>query len=184
MSPFPRYAIYYVPDAASALYRFGANLLGYDAFTGQSVTQPAIDGIANWPALTAEPRKYGFHATLKAPMALADGQQEADLVAAFGSFAAMPRDIPVIAPVVTLMGDFVAIVPDTVPQALSRLADGCVTHFDPFRAPLSESDRERRLKTSLTQQQIAHVERWGYPYVFEDFRFHIDSDRPRSDGSE
>jgi putative phosphonate metabolism protein len=173
MSLFPRYALYYVPDAASALYRFGAELLGYDAFTGHPVKQPAIGGMTSWRDLTAEPRKYGFHATLKAPMTLAQSVQEADLIAALDSFAATPRDIPVIAPVVTLMGDFVAIVPETPSQDLSRLADDCVTQFDRFRAPLTDSERARRLNSSLTPRQTAHVERWGYPYVFEDFRFHM-----------
>jgi putative phosphonate metabolism protein len=173
MSLFPRYALYYVPDAASELYRFGAELLGYDAFTGRPVTQPAMGRIANWPALTAEPRKYGFHATLKAPMALAEGSQESDLITALDSFAATPHDIPVIAPVVTMLGNFVAIVPATPKQALMHLADACVTEFDRFRAPLTDGERARRLNPSLTPRQITHVERWGYPYVFEDFRFHM-----------
>jgi putative phosphonate metabolism protein len=173
MSPFPRYALYYVPDAASALYRFGAELIGYDAFTGKALTQPAMAGIGDWVALTAEPRKYGFHATLKAPFMLADGRHESELLAAIGSFAAVPRTIPDFAPVVNMLGTFAAIVPAAPPAALSRLADDCVTFFDEFRAPLSDSERARRLKSQLTPRQVAHVERWGYPFVFEDFRFHM-----------
>lgn len=175
MSQFPRYALYYVPDADSALYRFGTELLGYDPFTRKSCEQPAdaTAAIVDWSTLTAEPRRYGFHATLKAPFALADGQSESDLTTAFEAFAATPREIPAFAPAVGLLGDFIAIVPATPPPALARLADDCVTQFDRFRAPLGDSGRARRLEARLTPRQIAHVDCWGYPYVFEDFRFHM-----------
>lgn len=173
MTSFPRYALYYVPPADSALYRFGAELLGYDAFTGHAVEQPAMTRLADWLSLTAEPRKYGFHATLKAPFALAKGCTESELAAALDSFAATPRDIPAFEPVVRKLGDFLAIVPAVAPSALSSLADACVTMFDRFRAPLSDGERARRLKSPLTPRQVVHVERWGYPYVFEDFRFHM-----------
>ena len=75
MSEFPRYAIYYVPDADSALSRFGAEILGYDPFTGNDVLVPGdlIMQAPDWPALIKDPRKYGFHATLKAPFPLAPG---------------------------------------------------------------------------------------------------------------
>jgi putative phosphonate metabolism protein len=173
MSSYPRYALYYVPEAASVLYRFGAELLGYDAFTGSPVEQPAMPGFSDWPALTADPRKYGFHATLKAPFALAESCTESDLMSAVEGFAATAREIPSFSPVVNKIGDFVAIVPAVAPAALSRLAADCVTSFDRFRRPLSDSERARRLSAKLTPRQIEHVDRWGYPYVFEEFRFHM-----------
>ena len=37
--------------------------------------------------ITAEPRLYGFHGTLKAPIVLADGVSERDLLEAVGNFA-------------------------------------------------------------------------------------------------
>jgi len=64
-------------------------------------------------------------------------------------------------------------VPAAVCAELGRLAASCVKHFDNFRAPLTGADRSRRLAAHLTTRQIEHVERWGYPYVFEDFRFHM-----------
>ena len=70
MADYPRYAIYYTPAPGSDLDRFGAQLLGYDAFTG--VDLPFPDSILqmspDWHDLTRDPRKYGFHATLKAPL--------------------------------------------------------------------------------------------------------------------
>ena len=102
MTAFPRYAIYYAAAAGSDLDRFGAQLLGYDAGSGEDLPFP--DGVAqsvpDWRELTRDPRKYGFHATLKAPMALAPGKTEGELLAACETFAATPRPIPVIRPVV------------------------------------------------------------------------------------
>lgn len=170
-----RYAIYYIPSPDDNLYRFGSGLLGCDAFSGREIDQPAdaTETFDDWRELTSDPRKYGFHATLKAPITLADDKREAELVEAFERFAATPREIPTIAPVVRGIGGFIAVVPQAPVAALTRLADDCVRDFDGFRAPLTERDRERRLKSPLSERQIAHLDRWGYPYVFEDFRFHM-----------
>jgi putative phosphonate metabolism protein len=175
MSGSARYAIYHAPPADVPLTRFGAALVGYDAFTPKDLAHPpqATSAFADWHQLTADPRKYGFHATLKAPFLLKDGTTEADLVAAFDRFAAAPRAIPVIAPVVRAIGSFIAVVPEAPTPALSQLADDCVKDFEPFRAPLTDHDHQRRLKSPLTPRQIEHLDRWGYPYVFEEFRFHM-----------
>ena len=102
-----------------------------------------------------------------------DGATEADLIESFDRFAATPRAIPVITPVVRAISSFIAVVPEAPVPALSQLADDCVTEFERFRAPLSDHDRQRRLKSPLTPRQIEHLDRWGYPYVFEEFRFHM-----------
>lgn len=175
MRPFPRYAIYYAPDAASALHRFGAELLGYDAFDGGERLFPSdvLAHTPDWIALTSDPRKYGFHGTLKAPFPLAPGNNEADLLASCVAFAAAPRAIPVIAPVVRLIEGFIAVVPDTPSAALSALAQECVETFDGFRAPMTPEDRARRNPASLTARQVEQLDRFGYPYVCDDFRFHM-----------
>jgi putative phosphonate metabolism protein len=169
-----RYAIYHVAPAAAALTRFGATMLGYDAFAGNDLDPPTATRVfPDWHALTADPRKYGFHATLKAPFLLRDGASEADLIAAFDRFATTPRTLPVITPVVRAISNFIAVIPEAPVAALSQLADDSVRDFEDLRAPLSAYDRERRLKSPLTPRQIEHLDRWGYPYVFEEFRFHM-----------
>lgn len=175
MSDSVRYALYYVPNAASELYRFGASMIGYDAYTASELPFPdaQLKAFADWREMTSDPRKYGFHATLKAPFTLKDGASEADLLAAFGEFARAPRAIPQIVPVVRSIGRFIAVVPDVPVDTLNALADDCVRAFDHLRAPLTEQDRARRLKSPLTDNQIRHLDRWGYPYVFEEFRFHM-----------
>src|SRR6201996_45018 len=102
-TPTPRYALYYAPAPRSELGRFGAHLLGYDAFSRKTLRFPVNieQALPDWGELTQDPRKYGFHATLKAPMALADDKSEAELLAACAEFAAMPRPIPMIVPVVS-----------------------------------------------------------------------------------
>jgi putative phosphonate metabolism protein len=175
MANGPRYAIYYAPASGSALDRFGAHLLGYDAFNGAEL--PFADGIAqlapDWRDLTADPRKYGFHATLKAPLSLATGTTEAELLAACAAFAATPRPVPVIRPIVEAISGFIAVVPASPSVELDKLAADCVNRFDRFRAPLTPEDRARRNPAGLTPRQCEQLDRWGYPYVMEDFRFHM-----------
>jgi putative phosphonate metabolism protein len=175
MTEYPRYAIYYVPAPDSGLNRVGARLLGYDAFGGEDLPFPdgILEAVPDWREQTSDPRKYGFHATLKAPMSLASGKTEVELLAACAVFAATPRAIPVIRPVVGSIEGFIAMVPAEPPPELIQLAADCVREFDWFRAPLSEQDRARRNPSQLTQAQREHLDRWGYPYVMDDFRFHM-----------
>jgi hypothetical protein len=174
-----RYAVYFVPCARSALYRFGSAVIGYDCRTGGDVTPPdeiAADieaDIENWRRLTAEPRRYGFHATLKAPFRLAPRLTEAALVSAFFDFAGRTHEVAQVAPEVRLLGGFAAIVPRERSTVLAALADACTTAFDAFRASMAEPERERRIASGLSERQIRNLDRWGYPYVFDDFRFHM-----------
>jgi putative phosphonate metabolism protein len=169
----PRYAIYFVPGEASALYRFGASVLGYDCYSGRDVA--FMDGIQspNWPAIIREPRLYGFHATLKAPFRLATGLTEEDLAEACIKFGHDHAPVMAGALTVSELGSFIALVPEIPRPRLNRLAGACVEAFDRFRAPLTEQERERRLAAGLTPEQIKNLDRWGYPYVFADFRFHM-----------
>ncbi|MGT2438976.1 DUF1045 domain-containing protein [Bradyrhizobium betae] len=175
MTGFPRYAIYFAAGSNSALSRFGAELLGYDAYTGQEVPFPAdtLRIAPDWRDITADPRKYGFHGTLKAPMALAAGRTEAELMAACAGFAGKARLIPVIRPVVDAISGFIAVIPAEPVDALQQLAADCVRDFDSFRAELTAEDRARRRPEKLSERQRDYLDRWGYPYVMEEFRFHM-----------
>ena len=170
-----RYAIYYAPAANDPLWAFGSSVLGYDAASGARVDFPDHPALRSAPleAWTAEPRKYGFHATLKPPFALAPGADEGELVAAVREFAATQAPFDAGPPRVAAIGAFVALKPAGPAPGLSRLADACVETFDRFRAPASAAERARRLQSPLTPSQIENLDRWGYPYVFADFRFHM-----------
>ncbi|ULL00747.1 DUF1045 domain-containing protein [Bradyrhizobium sp. I71] len=175
MTGFPRYAIYFAAGADGALSRFGAELLGYDAHTGDEVPFPpeALQIAPDWRDITADPRKYGFHATLKAPMALASGRTEAELMAACATFAGQSRTIPVIRPVVDTISGFIAVIPAEPVDEIQQFAADCVREFDSFRAVLTAEDRARRKPEKLTERQRDYLDRWGYPYVMEEFRFHM-----------
>lgn len=175
MTDFPRYAIYFAAGSDSALTRFGAELLGYDAYTGDEVPVPreALRVAPDWRDVTADPRKYGFHGTLKAPMALAPGRTETELAAVCAAFAGKVRPIPVIRPVVDSISGFIAVIPDEPVGALQELAAECVREFDSFRPDLTAEGRARRKPDKLSERQRDYLDRWGYPYVMEEFRFHM-----------
>jgi len=175
MTGFPRYAIYFAAGSNSALSRFGAELLGYDAYAGDEIPFPAdaLRVAPDWRDVTADPRKYGFHATLKAPMALAPGKSETELLAACAAFAGQARPIPVIRPIVDAISGFIAVIPAEPIGELQQLAADCARDFDPFRTPLTAEDRARRKPEKLTERQRDYLDSWGYPYVMEEFRFHM-----------
>ena len=171
----PRYAVYFVPAAHTTLYHFGSIALGYDCYSGNDIASwnDIPMSAAEWSALTRDPRTYGFHATLKPPFRLRGEYAETDLMHAFAAFAAAIEHVPTITPSIDVLDAFVALVPQQPNADLSALADAAVRDFDRFRAPLTTEDRARRMSTSFSPRHVANLERWGYPYVFEDFRFHM-----------
>jgi putative phosphonate metabolism protein len=171
----PRYAIYFIPAPDTPLYQAGAALLGYDVYSGKRLPFPGDLATVHddWSALTSEPRTYGFHATLKAPFRLAPGRRAEELTAQLAAFAAAAREPVAVVPAVRTISSFAALVPGEPSPALDRLAADCVRAFDGFRAPLSDDERRKRLAAPLTDRHKKNLERWGYPYVFADFRFHM-----------
>ncbi|MFG1464037.1 DUF1045 domain-containing protein [Xanthobacter sp. DSM 24535] len=171
----PRYAVYLAPPADGALWAFGSTVIGYDAASGADLLPPSLAGFdaETWHALTGEPRRYGFHGTLKAPFRLAEGLDEADLFAAVAAFAAgyRPFELPPLD--VQALGAFVALVPTVPVPALLDLAACAVVELDPMRAPLTPEEVARRRPDRLSARQMAYLERHGYPYVLEEFRFHM-----------
>lgn len=169
----PRYAVYFVPGADTPLYRFGASVLGYDSYRGAA--SPLIDGadVKTWPGVVRDPGLYGFHATLKAPIYLAKGVGELDFVQAVLDFAAGQPVVPVGELEPRELGAFIALVPKAANAQLDLLAQACVRDLDRYRAAMSEQEQARRLTPGLSDRQIENLVRWGYPFVFEDFRFHM-----------
>ena len=167
-----RYAIYFAPDPTSELWRFGSEVLGYDAASGSDCPHPA-SGDLDWARITDEPRRYGFHATLKAPFSLAAGRSEAGLIEAAERFASSQPVFHLPRLRLDALGSLLALIPAEPSASLTDLADRCVEAFEPFRAPLDRADLERRKQSPLSERQLHYLERYGYPYVFEDFRFHM-----------
>ncbi|TGD94810.1 DUF1045 domain-containing protein [Methylobacterium nonmethylotrophicum] len=171
MTGTTRYALYFTPAPGSGLARYGNAVLGTDNHTGAEIPRP--EGLADLAGVTASPRLYGFHATLKAPMRLALGTTETDLLTAAAALADDHPPVPVGRLRVATLGAFTALIPEAAPAELGLFAAECVAAFEPFRAPLTEAETARRKPERLTPRGRALLARWGYPYVFEDFRFHM-----------
>lgn len=169
-----RYAIYFVPERNSELAEFGAQWLGWNIATGESPEHPVVPGLPDEVSrLTTAPRKYGFHATLKAPFRLAQGKTQKqlsielhDLAQDFAPFAIGRLKL-------TNLGGFLALTESTPTDVLGDFAQDCVKRFDRFRAPLNEAERIRRRKANLSERQDTLLRAWGYPYVLDEYRFHL-----------
>lgn len=175
-----RYAIYYAPPAGSTLAQLGWRWLGRGPDRRDPRRRAALTGIdaAEQERKTADACRYGFHGTLKAPFRLADGCDVQDLIDAVGRFAASHPPIEGPPLQVALLSGFLSLQPRDVFPALDELAADCVVAFDLFRAPLRDDEIARRRAAGLTSRQEGHLARWGYPYVFDDFRFHISLTAP------
>jgi len=179
-----RYAIYFAPPTDSALWAFGNDWLGRDAATGDVRQRPEISGFdaARLGAITRTAAGYGFHTTLKPPFALADGGTPEDLDAAAGAFAAARSAFDAPALELGSLDGFVALRLSAPSQALNRLAADGVSEFDAFRAPASAAELANRRRNGLTPAQERLLVEWGYPYVFEEWRFHMTLSCRLSDG--
>lgn len=163
-----RVALYYAPAANDPLTAAGAAWLGRNPVTNAPVRQPDLPDIH---AITAEPRLYGFHATLKPPMRLVGGWRP--LMSAVREMTAeiAPFDLPRLE-VADLRG-FLALRETSPCPPLQALADTCVEQLDSFRQPPTADELARRRKAMLSPDQDAMLVRWGYPYVFGSWFFHM-----------
>jgi len=174
----PRYAVYYAPPPGSPLEAFGAAWLGRrvdgDAPPPARPSFPELEARGlDLDEATGAARRYGCHATLKAPFVLTDGATADGLSAAVATFAR--TEAPVAGPdlVPRALGGFVALVPEAPTPELDAFAARVVEAFEPFRAPLPAGEMARRQAAGLTARQDALLRRWGYPYVFDEFFFHM-----------
>ncbi|MFA7429538.1 MAG: DUF1045 domain-containing protein [Rhodospirillaceae bacterium] len=167
-----RHAIYFAPPAGSALDHCAAAWLGRD-LAGRPVPRPDAPGFApgRLDMLTAAPRHYGFHATLKPPFALAEGTTLPQLIAAIEKFAAKRSCFAVPQPRVETMDGFLCLRTDSI--EMDALAADCVRAFDEFRAPQSPEELAKRRAGGLSRRQEDMLVQWGYPYVMDQFRFHM-----------
>lgn len=170
-----RYAVYHTPEPTAPLSIAASAWFGRDAFGRPATVQELPSGWSKerHAELVREPRRYGFHATVKAPFALADNATEQELLDAFSALTMSHEDIVIPSLVLCQVDGFFALVPEELNDMLNEFAGQIVRAFDRFRAPLTHSDIERRNPERLNGRQRAHLERWGYPFVFEEFFFHM-----------
>lgn len=165
-----RVAAYYAPLPDDLLFAAGATWLGRDPESGAPAPQPDLPDITG---ITEAARVYGLHATLKPPIRLAPGKLWYELVETARTLARSiaPFDLPPLA--VADVDGFLALRETAPCPALQAIADACVEQLDPFRAPAPEEELARRRRGGLTPAQDAMLTRWGYPYVFGTWFFHM-----------
>lgn len=171
MTDYTRYAVYFAPPEGSTLARFGAGWLGWDAALGQAAPHPQCG--LDVASITATPRKYGFHGTLSAPLRLADGVALHQLEEAVGALAGSVAAFRAAPLMLKRIGAFLALVPSQRSEALNALHARCVEDLVAFRAQPGEAELAKRRANGLTPQQDALLLQWGYPYVLQEFRFHL-----------
>ena len=170
MDPFTRYAVDCAPPAGDVADR-AAEWLGWDAARGLAVAQPDL----GLPAaeITRDPRKYGFHGTIRAPFRLGEGVDFAVLDQALTALAARLAPVRLDGLRLESLGGFLALVPEGDESPLLELAAEVVSALDPLRAPLTATEIAKRRPERLSFRQRQLLEIWGYPYVMEEFRFHL-----------
>ena len=170
-----RFAVYYAPSRASAWWQAGSEWLGGDVESGVPYTPPQPATLVRAVSeLTQAPRRYGWHGTLVAPFRLADGVTSLGLLDDARAWARQQAPFDLLVEAATL-GDFVALRP-ALPAgdaAMRELASSALRTLGGLRAKPSAADLARRLAAPLTERQRSLLIEWGYPYVFDEFRFHM-----------
>ena len=176
--PGARYAVYFAPQPDSAWWRFGSAWLGRDAVADAPVARPAVAGMeaAYLTRITAEPRRYGFHATLKAPFQVTPEYTARDVYVQAATLAS--TCVTATLPRVTLrvIDGFVALGYDREQSGVAAThatAARCVSCFDNLRARPSAAELARRRALALSPRQASLLQQWGYPFVLDEFRFHL-----------
>ena len=179
----PRYALYFTPVSSSPWREFGAAWLGRCVLDGGLRDQPSIDGLdaAGFSQLTLAPRRYGFHATLKAPFRLASNQTVAALRSALDLFCAQRESFALAPPEAMRLKHFLALAWPAPDLRVNALAAASVMAFDHFRAVPDAFDLARRRAAGLSAREEELLLQWGYPHVLDQFRFHFSLTGPIGD---
>jgi putative phosphonate metabolism protein len=172
MDQMKRYAVYYAPRPGP-FARHASHWLGWDCDAGQTLPQPDLPGIPFPAILTAEARRYGFHGTLRAPFRLNEAETESQLAATVASLATTLAPVRCNGLVLENLLGFLALTPSGCEAALLELGAAVVEGTNALRANLTAAEIARRRPEHLTPRQRALLDVWGYPYVMEEFRFHL-----------
>lgn len=169
-----RLAVYFTPHEDAPLTRLASSWLGRDVFRNAPV-RAALNGFSRetWRAATSDPRLYGFHATLKPPFRLIFNRREEELRESLRSLAASRRKFKAPPLQVAPLSSFLALTLSAPCPKLTELAAACVRDLDAFRAPPTEEEVARRRRAKLTSGQLENLAQWGYPYVMDEWRFHM-----------
>lgn len=162
-----RFAIYLTLPGGNPVYQLASSWLGYDVLNPQRELRTEKNG------LTTSPARYGFHATMKPPFRLKQGCNREQLEDALDAFCAQTSSFKCGGLQISTIGDFVALTLEDGCERLDQLAAQCVYFFEPFRARLSYGEYLKRQPDRLSPTQKQLLDCWGYPHVFDEYRFHM-----------
>ena len=168
-----RYALYLAPTGPWREH--GSRWLGRCADTGLALP-PLAGQDAESREWTEAPRHYGLHATLKPPFRLSAGASPEHVDTAARQLAAGGTPFSLALECEPLRGFLAWCIAASDTQGRTRiqaLAEAAVRALDPLRAPPTPEETARRQPQSLSPAQQAMLARWGYPYVFDTYVFHI-----------
>ena len=169
-----RYAVYFAPNVEQQWWAQASEWLGRCAVTHQRSPQPLVSGLSaqRVAELTEHPRRYGFHATMKAPFVLASQYQPSDLVDRVNAICQHVKPFVMPRLQVALLDTFLALIPEREVTQITQLEEQCVTGLNDYAEPLSQEELSRRRNADLSPHEDALLLRWGYPFVLDRFRFH------------
>ncbi len=175
MESTPRYAIYHVPGQFSELNTFGTRWLGRDMISGRELPPEGFGKLTAEMvrSITEKPRHYGLHATLKAPFMLHEDMTVDDLDLAVRKLASVRKGVVMPRLRLRRLGKFLALRPEHPSPELNSLAEACVTELDRFRRRMPHWEMSSRVQAGLSAHQEDMLARWGYPYVLDEFHFHL-----------
>lgn len=173
MQEFQRYAIYYAPRPG-AFADLASRWFGQQIETGTALACADIPDLPIPLAkVTADARRYGFHGTIRAPFRPAQGVSQQDIMGSVAGLAARLAPVRCDGLQLENLQGFNALTPLGCEARLLELGAIVVEATNSLRQPLSAEDLARRRRDSLTPRQRILLELWGYPFVMEEFRFHL-----------
>jgi hypothetical protein len=172
MDQMQRYAVYFAPREGPFAYRAN-EWLGTEPGNPRDLPQPVLAGIGDPRGITVDPRRYGFHGTLRAPFRPKVGTDETAIRGAVSDLAARLAPVHCAGLRTEVLNGFVALTPMGCEAALLDFSAAVVEATDPLRAALKEVEIARRRPESLSSRQRDLLDRWGYPFVMDEFRFHL-----------
>ena len=176
MSPndFSRYAIYYVPPQSAQFTQFAASWFGWDVYKSINVKYPVLSDLNyDIKEITSTPSKYGLHATLKAPFFLVPDKTIDELRSSLSILSSSIKKFEISSICLKKIAGYIAIVPTSQNERINYLAKKCLEDLDCFRKAEPLEIINKRRSVGLSERQEAHLLKWGYPYVLDNFDFHL-----------
>lgn len=169
-----RFAIFYAPDSQSEFWHLASRWLGRDAVSEGSLNHGHSQNLPlDLHQHTQSPARYGFHATLKPPMRLGPNVRENEVFEYAERFAAQQCSNTIGKLCIKNLDGFLALVPQNQSAQIGNVAGETVKFFEPLRAELNEEERRKRLAASLSPKQQEYLDKYGYPYIFDEFHLHL-----------